>query len=109
MAKRTLQTATPDLVAEAEDGVATLTMNRPDRRNALSGAMLAAMATTLEACETDPEIGCIVLTGGGGAFCAGGASTRCRSRPSHRCPAPRPGPDCRSPSLAICESPRRTR
>ena len=72
MAKRTLQTGTPDLVAEADDGVATLTMNRPDRRNALSGAMLTAMASTLEACEIDPEIGCIVLTGAGGAFCAGG-------------------------------------
>ena len=44
MAKRTLETGTPDLGAEADDGVATLTMNRPERRNALSGAMLTAMA-----------------------------------------------------------------
>jgi len=72
MPKRTLQTATTDLIAEAEDGVAILTMNRPARRNALSGEMLAAMAATLATCETDPEIACVVLTGAGGAFCAGG-------------------------------------
>jgi 2-(1,2-epoxy-1,2-dihydrophenyl)acetyl-CoA isomerase len=72
MAKRTFETRTTDLIAEAEDGVAILTMNRPERRNALSGAMLAALAATLATCETDPEIACIVLTGGGGAFCAGG-------------------------------------
>jgi 2-(1,2-epoxy-1,2-dihydrophenyl)acetyl-CoA isomerase len=72
MAKRTFDTGTPDLIAGAEDGVAILTMNRPDRRNALSGGMLSGLADTLAACETDPEIGCIVLTGAGGAFCAGG-------------------------------------
>ena len=72
MAKRTFETRTPHLTAEAEDGVAILTMNRPERRNALSGEMLAAIAITLLTCETDPEIGCIVLTGAGGAFCAGG-------------------------------------
>ena len=72
MAKRTLNSDTPDLIAEAEDGIAVLTMNRPDRRNALSRAMLDAMAKVLEGCETDPEIACIVLTGAGGAFCAGG-------------------------------------
>jgi 2-(1,2-epoxy-1,2-dihydrophenyl)acetyl-CoA isomerase len=72
MAKRTLESRTTDLIAEAEDGVAILTMNRPERRNALSAQMLGALADTLAACETDPEIACIVLTGAGGAFCAGG-------------------------------------
>jgi 2-(1,2-epoxy-1,2-dihydrophenyl)acetyl-CoA isomerase len=72
MAKRTFDTRTTDLTAEAEDGVAVLTMNRPERRNALSGEMLSAMASTLAACETDSEIACIVLTGAAGAFCAGG-------------------------------------
>ncbi|MBV9045312.1 MAG: enoyl-CoA hydratase, partial [Alphaproteobacteria bacterium] len=38
MAKRTLDTGTQDLIATVEDGVALLTMNRPERRNALSGA-----------------------------------------------------------------------
>src|SRR5262252_538224 len=72
MAKRTLETRTTDLIAEVEDGVAILTMSRPERRNALSRDMLTALASTLETCETDPDIAAIVLTGAGGAFCAGG-------------------------------------
>ena len=72
MTGRTLDTGTKDLLVHVEDGVAVLTMNRPERRNALSGAMLAAMATALAAFETDPEVAAIVLTGAGGAFCAGG-------------------------------------
>ena len=72
MSKRTLDTGTNDFTATIEDGVAVLVMNRPERRNALSGAMLGAMASVLAACETDPEVGCVVLTGAGGAFCAGG-------------------------------------
>ena len=55
-----------------EDGVAVLTMNRPERRNALSGGMIQGLADALEAVETDDEVGCVVLTGAGGAFCAGG-------------------------------------
>lgn len=72
MTKRKIETGTNDLLAEVEDGVAVLTMNRPERRNALSGDMLKALAEVLEACETDPEVGAVVLTGAGGAFCAGG-------------------------------------
>jgi 2-(1,2-epoxy-1,2-dihydrophenyl)acetyl-CoA isomerase len=72
MAKRTLETGTTDLSASVEDGVAVVVMNRPERRNALSGAMLTAMSHVLSACETDSEVACVVLTGAGGAFCAGG-------------------------------------
>ena len=72
MARRTLDTGTTDLLAHVEDGVATLTMNRPERRNALSAAMLAAMAKALAECEGAPDVACVVLTGAGGAFCAGG-------------------------------------
>ncbi|MBV9044920.1 MAG: enoyl-CoA hydratase/isomerase family protein [Alphaproteobacteria bacterium] len=72
MAKRTLDTGTQDLIATVEDGVALLTMNRPERRNALSGAMLSGIASVLAACETDPAVACVVITGAGGAFCAGG-------------------------------------
>lgn len=67
-----LDTGTDHLLGRVDDGVAVLTMNRPERRNALSGPMLDAMARMLAACETDDDIGCIVLTGAGGAFCAGG-------------------------------------
>ena len=67
-----IDTGTTDLLASLEDGVATLTMNRPERRNALSGAMLTALGTLLARFENDPEVAVIVLTGAGGAFCAGG-------------------------------------
>jgi 2-(1,2-epoxy-1,2-dihydrophenyl)acetyl-CoA isomerase len=72
MAKRALETGTEDLLATVEDGVAVVAMNRPERRNALSGGMLRAMAAVLAACESDPAVACVVLTGAGGAFCAGG-------------------------------------
>jgi 2-(1,2-epoxy-1,2-dihydrophenyl)acetyl-CoA isomerase len=72
MGKRTIDTGTKDLLAHVDDGVAIITMNRPERRNAMSGGMLTAMSAALAACETDPEVACIVLTGAGGAFCAGG-------------------------------------
>lgn len=67
-----IETGTDHLLADVTAGVATLTMNRPDRRNALSEEMLAALATMLESVETDDNVGVVVLTGAGGAFCAGG-------------------------------------
>src|SRR3954454_6467287 len=67
-----IDTGTDHLLARVDDGVAVLTMNRPERRNALSGAMLDAMAHVLAAVEVDDDVRCIVLTGAGGAFCAGG-------------------------------------
>ena len=72
MSARKIDTRTNDLLAHIEDGVAVLTMNRPERRNALSGDMLRALGEVLAACETDSEVGCVVLTGAAGAFCAGG-------------------------------------
>jgi len=68
----TLDTGTEDLRAEIDDGVAVITMNRPDRRNAFSEAMMSAMGAVLAEVETDDAVGCVVLTGAGGAFCAGG-------------------------------------
>jgi 2-(1,2-epoxy-1,2-dihydrophenyl)acetyl-CoA isomerase len=67
-----LDTGTDDLLVDVEDGVAVLTMNRPDRRNAMSEPMMAAMDRILGEVEVDEAVGCVVLTGAGGAFCAGG-------------------------------------
>ena len=67
-----IETGTDHLLARVEDGVAVLTMNRPERRNALSEQMLAGLATTLARVEADDAVGAVVLTGAGGAFCAGG-------------------------------------
>lgn len=72
MPQRTIDTHTNDLLAHVEDGVAVITMNRPERRNALSAAMLEALAKTLADCETASDVGAVLLTGAGGAFCAGG-------------------------------------
>jgi len=66
-----LDTGTEDLRAEIDDGVAVITMNRPDRRNAFSQAMVSALGAVLAQVEADDAVGCVVLTGAGGAFCAG--------------------------------------
>jgi len=54
------------------DGVAVLTLDRPERRNALSPAMIELLGEHLAACEADPTVRCLMLTGAGTAFCAGG-------------------------------------
>jgi 2-(1,2-epoxy-1,2-dihydrophenyl)acetyl-CoA isomerase len=61
-----------DLLETVKDGVAVLTMNRPERLNALSRAMLDAMLEALPRLAADPEVGVVVLTGAGRGFCAGG-------------------------------------
>jgi len=63
---------TQDLVEAVKDGVAVLTLNRPDRLNALSPPMLDALLEALPRLAVSPEIGVVVLTGAGRAFCAGG-------------------------------------
>src|SRR3954447_9142522 len=54
-----------------DDGVALLTLNRPEKRNALSIEMRFELATLLEALAADPNVGCLLVTGAGSAFCAG--------------------------------------
>lgn len=54
------------------DGVATVTLNRPDKLNALSAEMYEAIADRMSALDADDDIRAIVLTGAGRAFCAGG-------------------------------------
>ena len=61
-----------DLLETKQDGVAILTMNRPEARNALSQPMLAALLEALPRLAADASFGAIVITGAGGAFCAGG-------------------------------------
>src|SRR5262245_55300417 len=69
---RQIDTGTDHLFARIEDGVAYLTMNRPERRNALSDEMFRGMSAALREAETSPDVRCLVLTGAGGAFCSGG-------------------------------------
>jgi len=67
-----INTGTEDLLGTLEGGVLTLTLNRPGARNAMSGAMTAGLAETLAWAELAAEVKCIVLTGAGKGFCAGG-------------------------------------
>ena len=55
-----------------DDGVATLTLDRPDARNALSNAMKDELAAAVPRLAADAAVRAVVLTGAGGVFCAGG-------------------------------------
>jgi 3-hydroxypropionyl-coenzyme A dehydratase len=60
------------LLYEAADGVATITLNRPEQRNALSAQLLAELVDAIEAARDDEGVRCVVLTGAGDkVFCAG--------------------------------------
>jgi 2-(1,2-epoxy-1,2-dihydrophenyl)acetyl-CoA isomerase len=61
-----------DLLERVEDGVALLTLNRPDRLNAMSRAMLDGLLEALPRLAETPGVGAVVLAGAGRAFCAGG-------------------------------------
>jgi methylglutaconyl-CoA hydratase len=62
---------TAPLAMAREGGVLTLTLNRPDKRNALSSALVEALHGALESADLDAEIRVLVLTGAGKDFCAG--------------------------------------
>ncbi|HZR81732.1 MAG TPA: crotonase/enoyl-CoA hydratase family protein [Candidatus Binatia bacterium] len=61
----------PDAIVERQDHLLTVTLNRPQRMNALSGAMLIRMYDAFVEASRDPEVRCILLTGAGGNFCSG--------------------------------------
>jgi enoyl-CoA hydratase/carnithine racemase len=61
----------PEVLYEVEGHVAILTLNRPDRLNAITLEMLDLLATRLREAEADPAVRCILLTGAGRGFCAG--------------------------------------
>ena len=72
MATRTIDTGTDDLLAHVDGAVGVITFNRPDRRNALSAAMYEGFGRALPALSADPDVRVVMVTGAGGAFCAGG-------------------------------------
>lgn len=63
--------AEPVLLVEKEDGIATLTLNRPHAMNALSLGLRRALAREFRALAEEPGVGVVILTGSGRAFCAG--------------------------------------
>ena len=66
-----METPTETLIVERKDGVATVTMNRPERKNAANGRMLRELRAVFEEIEDRGEDRVLVLTGAGGAFCSG--------------------------------------
>jgi enoyl-CoA hydratase len=92
-------TVTPDdqhCLVEQRGAVLIVTMNRPEARNALSGPMLAGMSAAWNRVDEDPEIRACILTGAGGAFCAGADLKAMTS--SH------PGESARSMDLSVIDS-----
>ena len=66
-----MENLTPELVFEVEDSIATLTLNRPDKRNALTTPMYEGMRDILDQVKRRDEIKVLVVTGNGSGFCAG--------------------------------------
>ena len=60
------------ITLEKEADIAIVTLNRPERRNAMSDAMVTGLVASLDDAETATDVGAVLLTGAGGAFCAGG-------------------------------------
>jgi enoyl-CoA hydratase/carnithine racemase len=88
-----LDTGTDTLLCSISNGVATITLNRPEKRNAMSDELTPALRETLLILDTHPDVRCVLLTGAGNAFCAGGdisgmgsgrSNDSTRSQPSSR-------------------------
>lgn len=61
-----------ELLHRLENRVAVITLNRPERLNAMTKSMMQRLVALLAECAVDDTVGCVVLTGAGRAFCAGG-------------------------------------
>tara|TARA_R110002072_G_scaffold3830_4_gene27273 strand:+ start:19398 stop:20216 length:819 start_codon:yes stop_codon:yes gene_type:complete len=65
------KSSTEELLVEIKDNIAILTLNRPERLNAISHVMLQELSKKMVEADEDPEIRCIILTGAGRGFCSG--------------------------------------
>jgi enoyl-CoA hydratase/carnithine racemase len=89
-----------EVLYEVADHIATLTLNRPERMNTISRAMLDQLTARLVEADRDPDVRVVILTGTGRAFCAGldlteatkggGIAGAQRSPPISICATPRP-------------------
>jgi 2-(1,2-epoxy-1,2-dihydrophenyl)acetyl-CoA isomerase len=71
----------PLLVEDLDEGVRLITLNRPSRLNALTDAVMSALADAAADAARDVAVGCVILTGAGRGFCAGGDLEEGASRP----------------------------
>src|ERR1700726_2581319 len=68
----TIDTGTHELLCVIRDRVAIITLNRPEARNSLSDHLTPALRTMIKTCGENPEVGVLLITGAGSAFCSGG-------------------------------------
>src|SRR5438128_174027 len=68
----TIDTGTSELLCVIRDRVAIITLNRPEARNSLSDELTPALRTMIKTCGENREVGALLLTGAGKAFCSGG-------------------------------------
>src|SRR5260370_9321456 len=67
-----IDTGTNELLCVVREGVALITLNRPEARNAMSDRLTPALRTQIKERGDDPDVGAILITGAGTAFCSGG-------------------------------------
>jgi enoyl-CoA hydratase len=64
-------TETQEVLYEVKDRIATITLNRPDKRNSINGGIISGMNSGLEQADHDPGVSAVILIGAGGNFCSG--------------------------------------
>lgn len=69
------ETGTDELLCELKERVAVVTLNKPHRKNALGDILTPALRALLPRLEEHPDVGCVMITGAGNAFCSGGDVT----------------------------------
>lgn len=67
-----IDTGTEELICKIENRVATVTLNKPHKKNALGDVLTPALRKTIAILDDDDRVGCVLITGAGDAFCAGG-------------------------------------
>ena len=67
-----IKTGTDELLCHIYERVATITLNKPQKKNALGDILTPALRETIAVLENDNRVGSILITGAGDAFCAGG-------------------------------------
>ena len=60
-----------DILFDVKDGIATITLNRPDKLNAFTGRMMYEIIAALDITDADDDVKVVIFTGAGRAFCAG--------------------------------------
>ncbi|MCB1705781.1 MAG: enoyl-CoA hydratase/isomerase family protein [Halioglobus sp.] len=99
-----------ELTLELSDGIALITLNRPEAQNTLSKAIIDGLGAAYRRCDEDDEVRAVVLTGAGTAFCtgadmSGGGSTfdgSAQQEPVNACPLSMQAWEVRKPVIAAC-------